>query len=91
MIQQLSSLQLQYFRLYKCRTEREDADMYLKYSGRLKNVIFSLIINKKSKNQNIHRVGFIIFFEVVFVELYTAIEAISRNKKSKFTHHFGTL
>jgi predicted membrane channel-forming protein YqfA (hemolysin III family) len=62
--------------------------MYVKYSERFNNVIFSLTIKNERRNQLTHKAGFIIFFEVVFVDRYMATNEINKNKKSRFIHHF---
>ena len=91
LIQQLSSLHWQYFKLYKCKAASVVALMYVKYTGRFNNVIFSLTTNSERRNQLIHKAGFIIFFEVVCVDRYIATNEINKNKKSRFIHHFGIL
>jgi hypothetical protein len=65
--------------------------MYVKYSGRFNNDIFSLTIKNERRNQLTHKAGFIIFFEVVCVERYIATNETNKNKKSRFFHHFGIL
>jgi hypothetical protein len=65
--------------------------MYVKYSGKFNNVIFSLTIINERRNQLTHKAGFIIFFEVVCVERYMATNDTNKNKKSRYVHHFGIL
>ena len=77
--------------MYKCKAASAVAIMYVKYSGRFNNVIFSLTIKNEKSNQLTQKAVFIIFFEVVSVERYMATNETNKNKKSRLIHHFGIL